>query len=109
MQVTHMDAYTILFQARETVERREAIEALIKETSGRDVETFVSDIDHNANEIRQIALTGLEEGIQVIRWEYPPSVVKRMCKYYNQNKEELINTFSDNVREVIIRFAMTNN
>lgn len=104
--MTHMDAYTILYQAREHMTEENCIEKLIKKTSGGDVKAFIEEIDMKAEEIRQIALVELEEGINLIRYEFPPNVSKRMQKYYYQNKESLVETFSHKVREVIFRYGI---
>ncbi|MGL4799201.1 MAG: hypothetical protein ACRDDX_02675 [Cellulosilyticaceae bacterium] len=104
MHMTHMDAYTILYQAREHMTGENCIETLIRETSGEDVKTFIEDMDEKAEEIRKIALKELEQGINLIRSEFPPNVSKRMQKYYIQNKETLVETFSHKVKEVILHY-----
>lgn len=104
--MTHMDAYTILYQAKEHMALGNDFEELVKEASGEDVQSFAQDMDGKAEEIRKIALVELEEGINLIRCEFPPNVSKRMQKYYSQNKESLVETFSHKVREAILHHAM---
>lgn len=99
--MTNMDAYTILYQAKERILEDNQLQMIIKEKSGGNVQNFMETITDDAEVIRQIALEGLEEGINRIRYEFPPNVSKRMQQYYQTNKEVLIDTFSNKVREVI--------
>lgn len=103
--MTHMDAYTILYQAKEHMTEEKNIEVLVKEASGEDVKTFIQGMDDQAEAIREIALAELEEGIHLIRCEFPPNVSKRVQKYYQQNKDSLVETFSHKVREVILHYG----
>lgn len=84
---TNMDAYTILYQAKAQMRKQEYV------NQGADV--------LNEEEIRHLALAGLEEGIKQIKYEYPPNVSKRMQKYYHQNKDVLIDRFSDDVKDLL--------
>lgn len=84
---TNMDAYTILYQAREQITNKDYVQTALGEV--------------NEEEIRQLALAGLEEGIRQIRYEYPPNVSKRMQKYYHQNKDVLIDSFSNDVKDLL--------
>ena len=106
MEVTNMDAYTILYQAREQMKVNYQIVRLIQQTTSEEGYEFSSNPEKQAEEIRRIAIAGLEEGIQVIRWEFPPSVSRRMQKYYNQNKDVLLETFTHKVREELMQYSI---
>lgn len=84
---TNMDAYTILYQAKAQMHKQDYV------NQNNDI------LDEE--EIRQLALAGLEEGIKQIKYEYPPNVSKRMQKYYHQNKDVLIDRFSDDVKDLL--------
>ena len=99
---THMDAYTILYQAREQIVDRNHVRQIVQETTGEDVETFLKKMDEE--DVRQLAIAGLEKGIKQIRYEYPPSVSKRMYRYYNQNKDVLLEAFSHNVKACVTKW-----
>lgn len=93
---TNMDAYTILYQAKAQIrdENDKGVEKI-----GEDTLFILKSMDEE--EIRQFALAGLEAGIKQIRYEYPPNVSKRMYKYYHQNKDVLIDRFSNDVKNLL--------
>lgn len=89
-KMTHMDAYTILYQANEYMTEDKMIENIQSKVCGDEQEV-----------VRSIALDSIEKGIHLIRFEYPPNVSKRIDQYYRQNKEVLVDTFSNKVKEVL--------
>lgn len=93
---TNMDAYTILYQAKAQIRDENYRKA---EKLGEDTLFILKNMDEE--EIRQFALVGLEAGIKQIRYEYPPNVSKRMYKYYHQNKDVLIDRFSNDVKDLL--------
>lgn len=99
---THMDAYTILYQAKEQLASRDHVRQMMEEKIGENAENFLTQMDER--NMRDLAVAGLEEGIKQIRYEYPPSVSKRMQKYYHQNKDTLLEAFSHNVRACMTKW-----
>ena len=95
---TNMDAYTILYQAKAQIRNNNY---RCKGTEKRGEDTLLVLEDMNEEEVRQFALAGLEAGIKQIRYEYPPNVSKRMYKYYHQNKDVLIDRFSNDVKDLL--------
>lgn len=92
MHMTHMDAYTIMFQAKAHMTEDKKMKTIIESKSGESLDVEA---------IRRIAIRSLEKGINVIHYEYPPSVSKRIRNYYNTHKDTLVDTFSNKVKEVI--------
>lgn len=99
---THMDAYTILYQAREQISDKNHIRQMVKETIGEEVEKVLEKISEE--DVRHLAMAGLEKGIRQIRYEYPPNVSKRMQRYYLQNKDTLLEAFSRNVKACVTKW-----
>lgn len=99
---THMDAYTILYQAKEQLIDNDHVRQMVEEKIGGNAESFLAQMDENS--MRDLAVAGLEAGIKQIRYEYPPSVSKRMQKYYYQNKETLLEAFSHNVKACVTKW-----
>lgn len=97
-----MDAYTILYQAKQQITDRNHVRRIAANKMGEDVDKFLEKMDEEG--MRDLAIVGLEAGIKQIRYEYPPNVAKRMHKYYNQNKDTLVEAFSHNVKACVTKW-----
>lgn len=99
--MTNMDAYTILYQAKNYITEKRDIERLLDENVGLSMDDLLEQPERYTEEIRLFTLKCLEDSIKGFRHEFPPSVCKRMEKYYVQNKDTLADVFYNKVKEIL--------
>lgn len=102
----NMDEYTILYQAKNYITTDRQIREFIEKNMGIEADTLIKCIESDSEMIRQLALKWLELGIKQLRYEYPPSVSRRMEKYYNNNKNYLAQALTPHVRKVITGYRI---
>lgn len=97
----HMDEYTILYQVKNYITSEGNIKMLLEESIEIESKEFLDNGEDYSEKVRELALKWLELGVEEIKYEYPPSVSKRMEKYYNNNKQSLAQALTPHIKEVI--------
>lgn len=97
----HIDAYTILYHTKENV-TPEGIRTFFYQKNNINENELKEHLEDYSDVIRQLSRECLENGIKVVGHELPPSVSKRMRKYYKQNRETLIDAFSVKLKDEIL-------
>lgn len=96
-----MDEYTILYQVKNYITSEGNIKTLLEESIEIESTAFVDNVENHSEKIRELALKWLELGVKEIKYEYPPSVSKRMEKYYDNNKQSLAQALTPHIKKVI--------
>ncbi|MHC1747828.1 MAG: hypothetical protein AB9856_05460 [Cellulosilyticaceae bacterium] len=97
----HIDAYTILYHTKENL-TSEGIKTFFYRRNNIDEQELKEHLEEYSHIIRELSKECLENGIKVVGHELPPSVSKRMRKYYKQNSETLIDAFSVKLKDEIL-------
>ncbi|MGL4343976.1 MAG: hypothetical protein ACRCTE_02165 [Cellulosilyticaceae bacterium] len=99
--MNNMDAYTILYQAKNYITEERDIKQLLDENVGVSIDQILEAPERYTEEIRLFTLKCLEDSIKGFRHEFPPNVCTRMEKYYVQNKDTLADVFYNKVKEML--------
>lgn len=102
--MTHMDAYTILYQAKSYITEDRDLGRLLDKHIQMDRREFLENLDQYQLELKALSGIWLAEGVKEIKHEFPASVSNRMENYYIENKDALLDAFSNKVKEVIVTY-----